>query len=383
MDNFLRHPNKNKGTTATVQKGSRFTACPVCGTSVAIPLMNHHLDTECLPAEEASPKKRRANSLSENPSTRNKSPRLEQLHQEPLPSRDIGATPRNGPMLSLNHSGKRLLDILGSPSEEKHTIDIPGSTLLGNTAVLSSTNTPSFRFPAVNSVSEMSSLEAIPHASLPGLWLIENFLSETEETELLHFLDHDRENPWHFSSFNGAHRGKKWGIRTDLRARKFLEAEHLLPTWLQPVIARMQHVGATPRKGRNGCPPLHDFAPNEANAIDYQKALGHLLAPHCDDRQLSGKVLVNLCMAGDSIMTYTRDSKKPSTGTRGVFGGRASTEHAQETYRVLLPRRSLQVQSGTVRYDYRHGISNEDLLHDRRVSITFRQNAAAAMRSLS
>ena len=41
---------------------------------------------------------------------------------------------------------------------------------------------------------------------------------------------------------------------------------------------------------------------------------------------------------------------------------------------VQLPRRSLQVQSGRVRYNFRHGIAREDLLAERRVSITFRQN---------
>ena len=43
-------------------------------------------------------------------------------------------------------------------------------------------------------------------------------------------------------------------------------------------------------------------------------------------------------------------------------------------YRVLLPRRGLQVQTGEVRYSYRHGISNADLHDARRVSITFRSN---------
>ena len=42
---------------------------------------------------------------------------------------------------------------------------------------------------------------------------------------------------------------------------------------------------------------------------------------------------------------------------------------------MLLPRLALQIQSGTVRYDYRHSIANADLLSDRRVSITFRANA--------
>jgi hypothetical protein len=85
-----------------------------------------------------------------------------------------------------------------------------------------------------------------------------------------------------------------------------------------PLIARTQHFGATPT-ATGGCPPLRNFAPNEANAIEYQRALGHSLAPHCDDRQLSGAVLVNLCLADDAIMTCNRDSKQTGGG-----GARAS-----------------------------------------------------------
>jgi len=40
---------------------------------------------------------------------------------------------------------------------------------------------------------------------------------------------------------------------------------------------------------------------------------------------------------------------------------------------VRLPRRSLQVQAGGVRYEYQHSISNANLLAERRVSITFRE----------
>ena len=41
--------------------------------------------------------------------------------------------------------------------------------------------------------------------------------------------------------------------------------------------------------------------------------------------------------------------------------------------KVLLPRRSLQLQTGDVRYNWQHAILNADLLAPRRVSITFRQ----------
>ena len=77
---------------------------------------------------------------------------------------------------------------------------------------------------------------------------------------------------------------------------------------------------------------------------------------------------VNLCLAGDAVMTYIRD--KPSSSSSS-----SQREIPEGRVRVLLPRLALQIQSGTVRYDYRHSIANTDLLSDRRVSITFRANA--------
>ena len=77
-------------------------------------------------------------------------------------------------------------------------------------------------------------------------------------------------------------------------------------------------------------------------------------------RQLSGLILCNLSLSCDAVMTYQNDrrSEEPS-------------------HRVLLPRRSLQCQTGYVRFNYRHAIANEDLLGDRRVSITLRKEKAA------
>lgn len=129
-----------------------------------------------------------------------------------------------------------------------------------------------------------------------------------------------------------------------------------MPEALKTFIVRMRtiQVSGTNQK------VLKDFRPNEANVIDYHKDRGHNLKPHCDDRQLSGKILCNLCLCGDAVMTYLEDPPK---------GG------SPEVHRVQLPRRALQIQSGNVRYNFRHSIDASDILSPRRMSITFRQNA--------
>jgi alkylated DNA repair protein alkB family protein 4 len=105
------------------------------------------------------------------------------------------------------------------------------------------------------------------------------------------------------------------------------------------------------------------WRPNQANAISYTKARGEYLGAHCDDRQLSGRILCNLSLCCDAAMRYTHD--RPDKAG-------AAPLHA----RVALPRRSLQIQTGDVRFNYRHEIANRDLGGARRVSFTFRHEKA-------
>ena len=130
------------------------------------------------------------------------------------------------------------------------------------------------------------------------------------------------------------------------------------------------------------------FAPNEANAIDYRRASGMELLPHCDDRQMSSGVLVNLSLLGDCVMTYARDAKRKQKAVPDDVKLRKRREDENkndarsegDAVDVFLPRRSLQVQTGETRYDFSHAIRNENLLAARRVSVTFRESATPAAR---
>ena len=81
---------------------------------------------------------------------------------------------------------------------------------------------------------------------------------------------------------------------------------------------------------------------------------------------------MNLSLAGDARMRYTEDKAFLRQRAQVAAGG--AQPAGPPSVLVQLPRRSLQVQSGRVRYNFRHGIAREDLLAERRVSITFRQN---------
>jgi alkylated DNA repair dioxygenase AlkB len=105
---------------------------------------------------------------------------------------------------------------------------------------------------------------------------------------------------------------------------------------------------------------MNHCIPNEINAIEYRKVLGHSLVSHVDDRQKHKEPIANLSLAGDCYMTYTNVK-----------------DQTVRAKKVLLPRRTLQVLTGRARYDYAHGIANADLLSDRRVSLTMRETIGA------
>jgi len=188
----------------------------------------------------------------------------------------------------------------------------------------------------------------IPHeGELSGQYTWLNFISVEEEADLVAYLDAGRRQEWIPKTFNGLAFHKNWGLEVDLRGRTINPARHPMPPILTRLCERMRERGGG---------VLGTFRPDEANAIDYRKSLGHSLTPHFDDRQLNGDVLCNLCLVSDCAMTYTYGKK----------GEAMSVD-------VELPRRSLQVQTGSVRYDWKHGISNQNLRGERRISITFRE----------
>jgi alkylated DNA repair dioxygenase AlkB len=187
---------------------------------------------------------------------------------------------------------------------------------------------------------------------IPGLFLFTNFITEEEESLILKELDGSKPN-WSMERHTGSHREKRWGVDHDLWSRELRPPKHALPDFMHTIlIPRLKLLAA-----------MKDCVPNDANAIEYRRALGDSLAAHLDDRQKHKEPIANLSLAGDCYMTF-----------RNVAPGRNTAVPVQ---RVLLRRRCLQVLTGKARYDFTHGIAKEDLISDRRVSVTMRETPFA------
>lgn len=211
-------------------------------------------------------------------------------------------------------------------------------------------------------------------AELPGLVVIPNFITEEEEADIIKLLDDDRLMSWKFSSFNGDCFSKYFGVKTQfglpnelrlVRNNETKNGEHDMPKELDPFVTRLQRFVAL--HAQHFSNEIREFKPNECNMNSYYAAEGHYLRPHFDDRTLSGPILMNLSLCGAARMTYA----KPINANLPTNAIAAGTFTHYVT--VPLPRRCLQLVTGTARWSYTHEIRREDVLSPRRMSITWRQ----------
>lgn len=237
---------------------------------------------------------------------------------------------------------------------------------------------------------------------LPGLFLLHDFINESEEEALLHYIQDDlcQKCPWKHSSFNGHCMSMTFGVKTQfglpdelrlVRENNVDSGEldipdrfHTYITRLQTWIAALQSTSTASSSSivlKKLPVQLRCFKPNDCNINSYDRNKNHSLKPHFDDRALSGPILLNLSLAGAAIMTYTKpssngcttttsSSSSTSSGNRSVSINGNSTSSAS----VLLPRRCLQIVSGAARYSFMHEIVNKDLIDNNRISITWRQS---------
>jgi alkylated DNA repair dioxygenase AlkB len=197
---------------------------------------------------------------------------------------------------------------------------------------------------------EMSKISSPSH--IYGHKVIENFITEEEEEELLRAVYDMSEQTWNDrnASGNGRHNGKSWGVNADRARRKVFKAKREMPEAFQRIVLEKLRANDYGYKGLRE----FGFACNECNAIEYIREKGHELRPHVDDRILSSDIIINLSMVGTCIMRYRMNKNQ------GI-------EIAKK-----LPRFSLQIQGGRCRFEWEHGIRNEDLIDGKRVSLTFR-----------
>jgi alkylated DNA repair dioxygenase AlkB len=179
-------------------------------------------------------------------------------------------------------------------------------------------------------------LDSWESPSIPGLSYRPNYVTQTEEAELVRLIDSE-------------HWDTTWERRRQLYGASYGAGETAargIPTWGQELISRMHNEKLTER-------PFDQMLVNE-----YQPGQG--IALHLDYKPFD-RTVVSLSLLSSCVMDFRHSSD----------GQRAA---------MLLERRSLLVLSDEARYEWQHGIARrkndrwqgEVIPRSRRVSVTFR-----------
>ena len=175
---------------------------------------------------------------------------------------------------------------------------------------------------------------------LDGIYLVADFLSETEEDKLLTAIDNDIWIP----SQSGRLK-QDFGIKINFK-KQTIKTKYFtgMPMYSQEVIQRLQ----THRL-------LTDFQSVELCNLDYRSERGSHIDPHIDDTWIWGERLITINLLSNTILCLI-----------------PKEEHSNKIIYIPLPRRWMIVLYGDARYEYKHAIQRRHI-HGRRLAVTFRE----------
>ncbi|NXD25955.1 ALKB4 dioxygenase, partial [Spelaeornis formosus] len=218
----------------------------------------------------------------------------------------------------------------------------------------------------------------------PGVFLVEEFISEDEECEIVELMDRD---DWKLSQ--SGRKKQDYGPKVNFKKQRLKAGSFTgLPSFSRKIVAQMKAFAV-----------LSGFLPVEQCNLDYRPERGSAIDPHFDDWWLWGERLVSLnllsqtvlsmsCDSEDTIQLFPISSKEelsPPVSSTQTSACRSSGEEGTKCFSsarlvpgkevsvaILLPQRSLVVLQGDARYKWKHGIHRRHIEH-RRVCITFRE----------
>ncbi|CAG8578065.1 7465_t:CDS:2 [Cetraspora pellucida] len=171
-------------------------------------------------------------------------------------------------------------------------------------------------------------------AALEGLYVIEDFITETEEQELIQAID---SRSW---CGNGP-----------------------LPTFTDFIVKRFKQQ------------KIIDFEDEPNMCIINEYEAGQGIMPHTDAATIFGPIILSLSLLSSCLMKFTHSN------------------NSETQFLTVLPPRSLLIMTKSSRYDYKHSISKDitewfdggengekqEIIRSRRVSLTFRTVRSSGM----
>ena len=188
-------------------------------------------------------------------------------------------------------------------------------------------------------------------AMIPGLTLLPDFVSSSEEQSLLQSID---EAQW---LHDLQRRVQHYGYKYDYKARSINHSMHIgpLPSWSEIITQRMIDQD------------LINFTPDQLIINEYIPGQG--IAAHTDCEPCFGDTIISLSLGGTCVMNFT------------------TKNDTKESVPILLENRCLVIMRKESRYNWTHGIAarKSDVFNDnkflrkRRVSMTWRKVSLASV----
>lgn len=208
----------------------------------------------------------------------------------------------------------------------------------------------------------------------PGIYIEENFLTESEEAALLKDID---EYPWDLSQ--SGRRKQNFGPKCNFKKRKLKPGGfNGFPNFTRFVQEKFEAVSV-----------LKGFQTIEQCSLEYNPERGASIDPHIDDCWIWGERIVTVNLLADSVLTMTFNENlarynldcvetypevlnDDGSFNRSKNCFKIEGEGKSVIVRVPMPRRSLLVMYGAARYEWEHRILREDI-EKRRVCIAYRE----------
>jgi len=173
------------------------------------------------------------------------------------------------------------------------------------------------------------SLKKAKKTHIVGFTLIEDFLTDAEEAELLRQID---ASEWNTSL---KRRTQHYGYEYNYTTKDASKAAPPIPEWCQFVIDRL------------------NLSERPDQMIVNEYCSGQGIAAHIDNTKIFGDTIVSVSLGATVTMDFSRK---------------------QEKQPVVLPRKSAVILKDDARYQWFHGISTSAVKKGmRRVSLTFRK----------
>ncbi|XP_051491815.1 alpha-ketoglutarate-dependent dioxygenase alkB homolog 4 isoform X1 [Apus apus] len=223
----------------------------------------------------------------------------------------------------------------------------------------------------------------------PGVFLMEEFISQDEESEIVELMDQDDWKP-----SQSGRKKQDYGPKVNFKKQRLKAGSFTgLPSFSKKLVAQMK-----------ACPVLGGFFPVEQCNLDYVPERGAAIDPHFDDWWLWGERLVSLNLLSSTVLSMSCDSeaniqlfpissaesrefnppgssaRTPASRNSGEEGIDCSLSprlvpRKEVTVAIPLPPRSLVVLQGEARYRWKHAVHRRHIQH-RRVCVTFRELSA-------